>query len=45
MIYINLGFVVLSTYLAAIAESRTGIVLNSVAATINVVAVAFHLAQ
>lgn len=43
MVYFNLGFIVLSTYLAATTESRTGIVLNSVAAALNVMAVALHL--
>ena len=43
MVYINLGFVVLSTYLAATTESRAGIVMNSVVAALNVMAVALHL--
>ena len=45
MIYINLAFVVLSTYLAATAESRLGIVINSVAVAMNVLVVAMHLAR
>lgn len=43
MIYINLGFIVLSTYLAATAENRFTIVMNSMAAALNVAAVVLHL--
>jgi hypothetical protein len=43
MIYINLAFVVTSTYLAATAESRFGIVLNTVAVMLNLLAVVMHL--
>jgi hypothetical protein len=43
MIYINLGFVVVSTYLAATAESRFGIVINTVAVMLNLLAVVIHL--
>ena len=45
MIYVNLGFIVLSTYLAATAPTRLGIVLNSVAVALNVMAVAMQLSR
>ena len=45
MIYLNLGFIVLSTYLAATATDRLGIVLNSVAVALNVMAVVVQLFQ
>jgi hypothetical protein len=45
MIYVNLGFIVLSTYLAATATDRLGIVLNSVAVALNVMAVILQLSQ
>ena len=43
MIYVSLFFVVVSTYLAATAESRAGIVVNTVAACLNLLAVVVHL--
>ena len=43
MIYLNLGFIVLSTYFAATADSRLGIVVNSVAVAVNVLAVVLYL--
>ena len=43
MIYFNLGFLVLSTYLAATSESRAGIVVNTVAVLLNLLAVVLHL--
>ena len=43
MIYLSLFFVVTSTYLAATAESRAGIMVNTVAACLNLLAVALHL--
>ncbi len=43
MIYINLAFVVVSTYLAATAESRAGIMVNTAAVVLNLVAVVMHL--
>ena len=43
MIYLNLFFVVVSTYLAATADSRFGIVLNTVAVMLNLLAVVMHL--
>ena len=43
MIYFNIGFLVLSTYLAAKSESRVGIVINTAAVVLNLVAVVLHL--
>jgi hypothetical protein len=43
MIYFNLAFIVTSSYLAATAESRAGIVINTVAVVLNLVAVVMHL--
>jgi hypothetical protein len=43
MIYINIGFLVLSTYLAATAESRLSIVINTAAVVLNLAAVVLHL--
>jgi hypothetical protein len=43
MIFINLAFVILSTYLAATSESRLLIALNSAAVGLNVMAVVMHL--
>jgi ABC-type uncharacterized transport system permease subunit len=43
MIYINLTFVVLNTYLAATSESRLSIAVNTAAAVLNLVAVVLHL--
>jgi hypothetical protein len=43
MIYFNLAFIVLNTYFAATSESRAGIVVNTVAACLNLLAVALHL--
>lgn len=45
MIYANLGFVVLNTYLAATAQSRFGIVINVVAVVVNALAVILQLSQ
>ena len=43
MIYVNLGCIVVSTYLATTSDSRLGIVVNSVAVAVNVLAVALYL--
>ncbi len=43
MIFFNLSFIVLSTYLAATAETRLGLAINSAAVALNVLAVALHL--
>jgi hypothetical protein len=43
LIYFNLAFIVLNTYLAATTESRAGIVANTVAACLNLLAVVVHL--
>ena len=43
MIYINLACIVVSTYLAATAETRFGIVINTAAVAVNVLIVALHL--
>jgi hypothetical protein len=43
MIYVSLAFVVLSTYLAATAESRLGIVINTAAVMLNLLAVVLHI--
>jgi hypothetical protein len=43
MIYFSLFFVVVSTYLAATAESRAGIMVNTAAVVLNLVAVVMHL--
>jgi hypothetical protein len=43
MIYVSLAFVVLSTYLAATAESRIGIVINTAAVMLNLLAVVLHI--
>lgn len=43
MIYINLTFIVVSTYLATTSESRLGLAINSAAVALNVLAVALHL--
>jgi hypothetical protein len=45
MIYFNLAFIVLNTYLAATTESRAGIVVNTAAVVLNLLAVALHLAK
>jgi hypothetical protein len=43
MIYLNLAFVVVNTWLAAKSESRAGIVVNTVAVVLNLLAVALYL--
>jgi steroid 5-alpha reductase family enzyme len=43
MIYVSLFFVVVSTYLAATAESRADIVINTMAVMLNLLAVVLHL--
>ena len=43
MIYLSLFFLVVSTYLAATAESRMGIMINTAAVVLNLVAVVMHL--
>jgi hypothetical protein len=45
LIYINLAFVVINTWGAAKSESRAGIVINTVAGLLNLLAVALHLAK
>jgi hypothetical protein len=45
LIYINLACVVVSTYFAATAEDRFGIMINTVAVVVNVLIVALHLAR
>jgi hypothetical protein len=43
MVYVSLAFVVLSTYLASTAESRIGIVINTAAVMLNLLAVVLHI--
>jgi hypothetical protein len=45
MIYINLAFVVINTYIAATAENRFAIVINAVGAALNLLVVVLHLAR
>ena len=43
MVYVSLFFLVLSTYLAATAESRIGVAINTAAVMLNLLAVVLHL--
>lgn len=44
MVYVNLFFVVLSSYLAGIAETTPARVINGIAVVLNATSVILHLA-
>jgi hypothetical protein len=44
MIYINLLFVVTSTYFLSVSENKPSIILHAVALALNIMAVILHLA-